>query len=377
MARFTGSGWSPRAFLIGTVGVVQTKPDAYLARIATAVPEHEVHDAFIGYAHDMLQDPRSRALLLRMAERAGIERRFSPLSTGRPVDGDEVDAYAFYRRGSFPTTADRMHLYKRFAPVLMRRALERLALTSEERSSIRHVIVTTCTGFYAPGLDFDIVDALQLDPGVERTMLGFMGCYAAINALKQARHIVRSEPEHGVLILNLELCTLHLQETQDLTRVLSFLIFGDGCAASLVTGRPGGLRMDSFRAVRLENTADLITWHIGDQGFDMVLSGQVPLAVGDALREHRSELGSVEATKHWAVHPGGRSVLDAVQDALQLAPDALCHSREVLRDFGNMSSATVMFVLQSILRTSSAGEHGCAMSFGPGLTAETMRFVTL
>ena len=369
------------------VGDVPTNADAYLARISTAVPEHEVHDAFIRYAHDMLHDPRSRSLLLRMAERAGIARRYSPLSVSGALHADDVDAYGLYRLGAFPQTAERMRLFKRFAPVLMRRAVHGLGLTAEERARIRHVIVTTCTGFYAPGLDFDVVDALGLQPGVERTMLGFMGCYAAINGLKQARHLVRSEPEHDVLMLNLELCTLHLQETQDLSKVLSFLIFGDGCAASVITAKPCGLRMDSFKAVRLEGTADLITWHIGDQGFDMVLSGQVPAAVGEALRQHRAELGAGgpgaggpgagETLKHWAVHPGGRSVLDAVEQALELPAEAMEHSRSVLRDYGNMSSATVMFVLQSILRTARAGEHGCAMSFGPGLTAETMHFVTV
>lgn len=357
--------------------VASRMSNAYLARIATATPEHEVHGAFLRYAHNMLQEERSRTLLLRMAERAGIARRYSPLSVDGSSDGTAVDAHQFYQLGAFPATAERMQLYKRFAPLLMRHAVERLALTDAERSRIRHVIITTCTGFYAPGLDFEVVDALQLRSDVERTMIGFMGCYAAINALKQARHIVRSEPGHSVLVLNLELCTLHLQETQNLSEVLSFLIFGDGCAASLVTGEPFGLRMDGFKAVRLADTADLITWGIGDQGFDMVLSGQVPTAVGAALHEHRSEFGLSNELQHWAVHPGGRSVLDSVQESLSLPVHALSHSRQVLHDYGNMSSATVMFVLQSILQSASAGEKGLAMSFGPGLTAETMRFTTV
>ena len=350
--------------------------EAYLSRVSTAVPDHQVHAAFLTYAHGMLRDERSRALFLRMAERSGIAQRYSVMSVTDPPGTEGVNAHAFYRADNFPFTAQRMQLYKRFAPLLMQRALERLALSQEERGRIRHVIVTTCTGFYAPGLDFDAVRFLGLDPGVERTMIGFMGCYAAMNALKLARHIVRSTPEHDVLIVNLELCTLHLQQTQDLGEVLSFLIFGDGCAASVVTARQGGLRLTGFQAVHLPNTEDLITWHVGDQGFDMVLSGQVPLAVGDGLRERRAEFGDVDAVQHWAVHPGGRSVLDAVQDSLSLPEGALAASRQVLHDFGNMSSATVMFVLQSVLQRSGPGEHGCAMSFGPGMVAETMRFVT-
>ncbi len=346
----------------------------FLQRIATAVPTHDVHQAFVDFAQGMLEDERTRTLFLRMAARSAIERRYSSLQvSGAPEQGGQ-NAYELYRRGSFPATAQRMQLFKRFAPVLMRQALDKLALTEEEKSSVRHVIVTSCTGMYAPGLDFAAMEYLGLDPSTERTMIGFMGCYAAINALKQARHIVRSEPQDRVLVINLELCTLHLQETQDLNEVLSFLVFGDGCAASLIGSEPVGFCIDGFRALHLKGTEDLITWHVGDQGFDMVLSGQVPAAIGRALQQSADELGSTEDVALWAVHPGGRSVLDAVQDALALPVDALCASREVLRDFGNMSSATVMFVLQRMLATARPGQRGVAMSFGPGLTAETMQF---
>lgn len=346
----------------------------YLERIATATFDHDVHKAFVSYASGMLDDARTRNLFLRMAERSGIEARYSLLGVDGTIDAESVDAYALYQNGSFPSTATRMALYKRFAPRLMRRALDGLALSEAEKQEIRHVIVTSCTGFYAPGLDFDAVDYLGLDPSVERTMIGFMGCYAAINALKQARHIVRSEPGDRVLVINLEICTLHLQESQDLSEVLSFLIFGDGCAASLISSCPAGLELTGFKAIRLQDTADLITWHIGDQGFNMVLSGQVPLAVGRALATHKTELITDPKASLWAIHPGGRSVLDAVQEALDLAPAALEASREVLRRYGNMSSATVMFVLDALMRSAQAGARGYAMSFGPGLTAETMRF---
>jgi alpha-pyrone synthase len=348
---------------------------AYLQRIATATFDSDVHEAFVQYAHGMLVEPRARDLFLRMAERAGIQARYSPLNVHGANSESEVDAYSFYKLGDFPSTAERMRLFKRFAPHLMYRALDRLALSDEERSKVRHVIVTTCTGFYAPGLDFDAMDYLKLDPSTERTMIGFMGCYAAINALKQARHIVRSQPDDSVLVINLEICTLHLQESQNLGEVLSFLVFGDGCAASLISARPAGLEITGFQAIRLEDTADLITWDIGDQGFDMVLSGQVPVSVSRTLHAHKSELLGDGNVSLWAVHPGGRSVLDAVEEALELPPATLAYSREVLRRYGNMSSATVMFVLEAILQAAKAGEVGCAMSFGPGLTAETMRFV--
>jgi alpha-pyrone synthase len=347
---------------------------SYLNRIATAVPEHNVHDAFVVFAEKMLVDPRLRTVFRRMVRRADIAHRYSFLN---PQKGSgqfsSHDANEFYRLGNFPTTSRRMELFEQSAPVLMRKAVDRLALTEQERAGVTQVIVTCCTGLYAPGLDFEIVEHLGLSAGVERTVVGFMGCYAAINALKLARHILRSEPGAGVLMLNLELCTLHFQETQDLEQVLSFLVFADGAAASLITARAQGFALDSFKAVMVPETRGLITWKIRGLGFDMLLSGQVPGELGRALHEGELMAGR-DGIDLWAVHPGGRSILDAVEKGLELPADALAASREVLSCFGNMSSATVMFVLQRIMQQARPGQRGCAMSFGPGLTAETMRF---
>lgn len=349
--------------------------EAHLQRIATATPAHQVHEAFLTFAATMLKDERASSLFRRMAEKSHIEQRYSCLSVNpQHEDGQDADAYELYRLGAFPSTERRMQIFEQSARRLLRCALDRLALNVTERDSIQHVIVTSCTGFYAPGLDFDVLDHLGLPSSTERTFIGFMGCYAAINGLKLARHIVRSRPERRVLMVNLELCTLHLQETQDLNKVLSFLIFGDGCAASLIGGEPEGFAMDEFSCISVPNTRDLITWRIGDGGFDMHLSGDVPAEISGALRGIRQQLPHVEATELWAVHPGGRSVLDGVETGLALPSQALQASRRVLRDFGNMSSATVMFVLASMLRDAHSGQQGCAMSFGPGLTAETMRF---
>lgn len=344
---------------------------AHLQRIATAVPHNDVHGTFVDFAQGMLADARTRTLFVRMSERAEIAHRYSVLNVTGDAAADEPEAHALYRLGGFPSTAERMRIFEETAPGLLTRAIDALALTVAERESIGHVIVTCCTGMVAPGLDFLAVDHLGLPRGTERTNIGFMGCYAAINGLKLARHIVRSEPEKRVLLLNLELCTLHFQETQNLGEVLSFLVFADGCAASLIGAEAVGLALDGFQAMEVPGTRELITWRVRDSGFDMVLSGQVPLEIGKALGERREEFDGVEL---WAVHPGGRSVLDAVQEGLDLAPDALDASRGVLRRYGNMSSATVMFVLRDVMAAARAGQRGCAMSFGPGLVAETMRF---
>ncbi len=352
---------------------------AYLNRVSTTVPPNDVHEAFVGFAGLLLEGSRGLPVFERLAKRSQIEHRWSVLSLPAvevPPGIEPVDAAAFYSRGTFPTTAERMAVYDRFAPALAERAVRGLDL-EEGLADITHVIITTCTGLSAPGIDLQLVERLGLNPSVERTVIGFMGCYAAINAMKMARHVVRSEPDARVLIVSLELCTLHLQETADLEQVLSFLVFADGCAAALVSADPVGLSLDRFHAVLLPEAADQITWGVGDQGFNMVLSGQVPASVGAAIRAGKDAiLGNVQAQDidHWAIHPGGRSVLDAAETALGLPADALTVSRDVLRRYGNMSSATILFVLDGIMERAAPGERGCAMAFGPGLTAETLMF---
>jgi predicted naringenin-chalcone synthase len=351
---------------------------AYINRIATGVPPHDIHQAFLRYAFTLLEnDKRSAMLLQRMAERSGIEHRYSFL--GPAADGHRGPAFdieSFYVRGQFPDTAARMRLFGARAPELAAKTVEKLEL-GLDRNRVSHLLITCCTGFSAPGLDIEVIERCNLPRSIERTIIGFMGCYAAINALKLARHIVRSEPDARVLILNLELCTLHFRETTDLAQLLCFLLFSDGCAASLVTSEPHGIALDNFKAMLLPDTRQLMSWNIGNCGFDMVLSGKVPAAIHDALRAKSNEIlasGLAQPTRLWAVHAGGRTILDAVERALNLGPTALSASRDVLRKYGNMSSATVMFVLDNLMQSGANGTSGCAMSFGPGLTAETMLF---
>lgn len=348
-------------------------PQAYINRIVTAVPPHDVHDAFLGFGRLMLeQDVRKRALFDRMADRCGIAHRYSFIHPGGQDGALDVDG--FYRLNAFPNTSARMQMYEQHAPALAVDAVEKL-LEGEDRGAITHVIVTSCTGLSAPGIDLQLIERCGLKSDVERTMVGFMGCYAAINGLKLARHIVRSDPGARVLAVNLELCSLHLHETDDLEEILSFLLFADGCAAALVSADPIGVAMEGFKSKLVPDTRELIRWNIRDQGFDMVLSGGVPGAIRTALSAARHDLfAGINDIDLWAVHPGGRTVLDAVEQAFALEPAALAASRSVLNDYGNMSSGTVMFVLDRLMREGKPGQRGAAMSFGPGLVAETMTF---
>jgi predicted naringenin-chalcone synthase len=353
---------------------------AHINRIGTAVPDHDVHAAYIRFAESVLPERRSQLLFRRMAQRAEIQHRYSFLQPADTME-DTVDVDGLLRRGAFPTTGERMALYTRHGVELAERAVDALDLGAM-RDEITHLVVASCTGFSAPGVDQQLQERLGLRSDLERTLVGFMGCSAAVNALKVAHHIVRSEREAKVLVINLELCTLHMQETPDLEKSLSALLFGDGCAATLVTAEPTGVALKDFRARTIPDTQGLITWDIGDQGFDMHLSGDVPSQIQRALRNEVSrndETGIFRGqTKHdyslWAVHAGGRTVLDAVENGLGLEPDALRWSRSVLADFGNMSSATILFVLDRMMRKAKGAADGFGMAFGPGLVAETFRF---
>lgn len=346
----------------------------HINRIATAVPAHEVHDPFRIFAGRQITAPRVRTAFARLAERSQIARRFSVLAPDAEATGTVC---GFYRLDRFPSTGARMDRYEREAPALAEAACLALDLEAEG-SRITHLILATCTGFAAPGLDHWLIHRFGLPGGVERSIIGFMGCQAAINALKLANHVVRSQPRARVLVLNLELCSLHLQPSTEIEQLLCFLLFADGCSAAIVSAEPEGFAIEGFHAALVPEAADQITWRIGDSGFDMTLSGFVPLTLARALPDHAPTiLGGMAAEEIalWAVHPGGRSVLDAVGHGIGLAETALAESRAVLRDFGNMSSATVMFVLQRMLRASPPpGTRGCAIAFGPGLSAESMRF---
>lgn len=347
--------------------------DVFVNAIGTAVPPYDVHRKFVAAAPSLLADPRHQSLFRRMAERCWIEHRYSCLAPHPDAQG--LDRDGFYRREGFPDTARRMARYEREAPPLALRAIADLGLRPGE-ARVSHLIVASCTGFAAPGLDLQIAEALGLPGTVERTLVGFMGCYAAIPALKLARHIVRSDPDARVLVVAIELCTLHLQLSGTLDELLSFMIFADGCAAALVTAEPRGLELQGFATAILPDSRDHITWHIGNSGFDMHLSGRVPIAIQTHLPDRLAGLIPGCTRRDialWAVHPGGRTVLEAVERGAGLAPEALAWSRRVLRDYGNMSSATVMFVLRDMIERRAAG-LGCALAFGPGIAVEAMRF---
>lgn len=337
--------------------------------IATAVPTSECDVTYRNWAARQLEGRREAQLLDRMMQRSGIGRRYTVLSRDNAYRSEG----GFYDVPEAPSTLVRMQVYAQEAPELALAAIAKLA----DLGTVTHMVVASCTGFTAPGLDQVIARRLGLAPTVERMVIGFMGCYAGVTALRTAGHIVRSDPAARVLVVSVELCTLHLQPTDRLESLLAMGQFADGAAAAIVTGKGTGLALGEGLSLTLEDSHELITWTIGDTGFAMELSGEVPGRLAEALanREVAGAVASgqpVSSIEAWAIHPGGKSIIDAVERGLDLPAEKAAASRSVLRDFGNMSSATVLFVLERLMEEKPP--TGVALAFGPGLAMEGLRF---
>lgn len=330
--------------------------------------------------------------LLRAAfDQSGIERRHTVIDgfdTNHDAGGNSCD---FYDRQSdtllVPGTRARNDLYAQEATKLyVDAALQALeADDGVDAGDITHVVTVSCTGFYQPGPDYMLVRELGLNPRVQRYHLGFMGCYASFPALRTAQAFCEADPNAVVLVVSAELCTLHVRSSNDPDQIIASSVFADGAAAAILTGSPPegpALRLDQFDTALTPVGESDMAWTIGDEGFEMVLSSYVPKIIGEHIHDALEPLFSQDAAlasgpykdvQRWAVHPGGRSILDKVESNLELRPDQLTPSREVLRRYGNMSSATILFILKDILEDSSteAEERVCAMAFGPGLTVES------
>ncbi len=277
-----------------------------------------------------------------------------------------------------PSTRSRNDAYRVLAPPLfVASARDALSRSGTPADAVTHLVTVSCTGFTQPGPDLEVVGQVGLRPDVFRQHIGFMGCCAAFPALRIAAAFVDADPGAVVLVVCAELCTLHVRTSDDPDQIVSNSVFGDGAAAAVVAAGGPGLRIDDFATTVVPEGAGDMAWNIGDEGFEMVLSTAVPKLIGQhAGAAVGPLLGDAPATSvpTWAVHPGGRAILDRTQEALGLPDDALAASRTVLREHGNMSSATVLFVLAEALRRGLGdGAPVIALAFGPGLTVECAR----
>ncbi len=348
--------------------------------IGTAVPAYEYDAATSAELALSLLPPASRVgpMLRRVYRNSGIERRRSVL----PDFGAEPHRRLLFPESSDfrpePSTARRNAVYTVEAPALAKSAVASLLEKGDlGLEGVSHLVTASCTGFSAPGWDYELLRDLPLPATTARYNIGFMGCFAAFPALRLADHIVRSEPGARVLVVALELCSLHYAIDASPDALVANALFADGAAAALVTGdgsmstrgRPS-FAIGPFASRVLPGTADEMAWTIGETGFGMKLSSGVAKSLGKVASDLVGGFGDPAGVRHWAVHPGGRAILDAFESALALPGEALAHSRAVLREHGNMSSPTVLFVLERLLAEARAGKV-FASAFGPGLTAET------
>lgn len=366
---------------------------AYIQHISTAVPQTV-------YDQDMLRDQmkrylghdrRTKALLHRVYSQSGIDQRYSVVddfssSASTPLFFNGTDSpYA-------PSTGERNQLYEQKAKPLFekagRKVLEEANVSPE---SITHVITVSCTGFFAPGPDYHLLRTLNLRSDVHRFHIGFMGCFAAFPALNMANAFCEANPEAVVLIVGAELCTLHFQDAIDSDNIIAGSVFADGAAGVLVSQKAIAdnsqfLSIDQLRTQVTPNGEQDMTWTIGDTGFRMKLSTYVPQiiqsnlhdAIAPILQEKPIGVNSIPC---WAVHPGGRAILDKVEESMNLSAHQLESSRKILSQYGNMSSVTILFVLREILNRplihDDSPEPILAIAFGPGLTVESGLFIKM
>ena len=361
----------------------------YLAAIGTAVPAHRIAQADIAaFMAEALafgaDDTRRLRALYRVS---GIAQRYSVLADYGRANGE----YTFFPNTPglepFPGVGQRMAVYRREALPLARAAIEDTLRQAPgiEANSITHLITVSCTGMYAPGLDLELVQALGLRANVQRTCVNFMGCYAAVNALKLAAAAVRADATARVLVVSVELCTLHFQKSAEDDHLVSNALFGDGAAACLVLPAPlpapaPSLELTAFHCgIEPDGHKDM-AWHINDFGFEMTLSSYVPKLIERGIAALTDGLLAslpvrLTAIRHFAIHPGGRKILESIEKALHLPAQANAPAYKVLREYGNMSSATVLFVLREVLAQATPADDGApvlSFAFGPGLTMEAM-----
>jgi predicted naringenin-chalcone synthase len=347
---------------------------------ATRLPQAQVRDLL---AAQPGIDRLARRLLDAAFEAAAIDTRHTVL--GELGEGEPSGLGLRERGGTLlrsPSTGERNAEYRRVAPALFADAArDALTRTGIAPGEVTHVITVSCTGLFAPGPDYLLVRDLGLPPSTERYHFGFVGCAAAIPALRAASRITASQPEAVVLVVAAELCSLHIRSSDDPEQIVAASVFADGAAAAIVTADPARLdrprlELDGFATRLTADGEDDMKWTIGDEGFEMTLTAQVPRIIGREIAAVAAGLfDGPDAVDAWAVHPGGRSILDRVHDGLALPAGALDTSRAVLREYGNMSSATILFVLQRMMDAADRreGERIAALAFGPGLTIEAAR----
>lgn len=356
--------------------------------IGTAVPKNRIDQrqiaAFMAQAHGFEDDRKNKLLALYRA--SGISQRHSVIADYASLNPED---WTFYPASEdlrpFPSTSDRSKTYQKYALDLSVEAIHNcLEPTETHLEEITHLITVSCTGMYAPGLDIGIVKKLGLKTNIQRTSINFMGCYAAVTGMKAAHAICRAQQEAKVLVVATELCTIHFQNKTDDDNLLANAIFSDGSAAMLVSNDADSsnirLSPKAFHCDLLPDGEKDMAWNIGDTGFEMKLSAYVPDLVQSGIKSlvgSLTEKLSGTESMHYAIHPGGKKILKVIEEELKIEKSANACAHEVLRNYGNMSSPTVLFVLKALMEQfdeTNKGDNVLSLAFGPGLTLESVLF---
>ncbi|GAB3507410.1 type III polyketide synthase [Spirosoma knui] len=376
----------------GNTHEMRNQVSGYVNGIGTAVPAYSsTQQNAAEFMADVLQlDERDSRRLMALYRHTRIDQRHSVLADYVRPKGE----YTFYANTPgmepFPTVSQRMGVYRHEAVPLALKAIQDCfeSYPDFDPQSITHLITVSCTGLYAPGPDIEIIEALGLPTSTQRLAINFMGCYGAFNGLKTADAIVRADADAKVLVVCVELCTIHFQKKTETDHLLSNALFADGSAAVIVESRPRpahSFRLRSFYCDLLPEGKEAMAWHISDFGFEMTLTSQVPTFIQQGIGQlmdrllDQSQL-TLDDIGYYALHPGGRRILEVIEEQLGITARDDRYAYEVLRQNGNMSSATILFVLKEIWNELATGQaevdperpNILSCAFGPGLTLESM-----
>lgn len=356
---------------------------AKIISIGTAVPQHKHKQEdilqFMQYVY-ALNDTDKRKMKF-LYHQSAIKNRYSVI----PDYCRTLPEWKFYPQSEnlepFPSLEQRMAWYQKYAAPLSVDAIRDCIEHKIHPTEITHLITVSCTGMSAPGLDLQVVDLMDLPKNIYRTSLNFMGCYAAIHALKMADSICNNDKAAKVMIVCTELCTLHFQREATTDNITSSMLFGDGAAAALITNdeyEHRGLVINDFYSEIISRGKKDMAWELSSSGFLMTLSGYIPELIKEdfkTLFEKSLKKSGIkeEQITHWCIHPGGKRILDAIQKSLELPGEQLQESYDVLNNFGNMSSPTILFVLKEVMKEMDYNSNQTIFgaAFGPGLTLET------
>jgi predicted naringenin-chalcone synthase len=353
-----------------------------LIDISTSLPPYKVHqsEAANGLKKRMGERPSVARIIETTSNYSGIESRYVVIPDA------EIDfSNKFYsKNGEYisPDTLSRMKEYQKWSVILAKNAVSEILTRNKfDPKKINRLITISCTGFFAPGLDYEIIKEFNIPYSVKRINIGFMGCAASLIGLNSIFAEETCQTEINTLLISVEICSIHLQIEPSRDNILANMIFADGCAAALFSnfGYGGKLKILSTYSILFEDSSMYMGWNIGNYGFEMILSSDLPKVILDKSIPKLKEILLVEGltpedVHHWSLHPGGRAILDSLQNGLGICDGKLLPSRKVLKNFGNMSSASILFVIKEIMNSGKlqANEIICAVAFGPGLTMEVV-----